>query len=765
MTQKKDNSTQKKHRSPWHWVFFIFCGLLVIFLLASYLLRTSLYLKARLTPKLAEVGTMIHGHFEFEDVEAMGVTGLVLKNVKFTPAQPGIEPLTFEAVTIYPQLLGMFVGDLNASLVEIQGLNARLNLSDDNSPDIKWLKTLAERSAEPSSVIIDDLTNTNEIMTHLPTLKCEQCHVDVSLPKGMQAKIHVTEQNAELISKENWQIAFDGAPMKICANTPNIAESCFQFSLDTVSFENGLYISQVEIKHLKTMGIDINSVLLRGISAARNETRNALFVESGNFDGTILDASVLDAFSGNYLFEFLQLEILHEREKDRIGIGVQIRESNAATARIYGGYDINAQKIALTFDTSKFDFSRFTQKADFSKYLRLDSFPISGHVSTIIELDKKRAWFDIDAKLTDGIIYASMLSRDIISNIDATLAMRAWGDLSERTFAVEYAEGKLGNIPFNAGLNRSKKEDGTYRFDAFIKSTGESADFIPSLPTGFAPAITGYQLAGPYDFRIGLSYDENNLDALLLDVNFNLDQVQTIAFDPRSNFELLKGDAFMIQIKAATVPIQIGPRDPKWVTFYDLPRDTAYAFVASEDGKFFTHPGFDIKAIRASLIADLKADKIVRGGSTISQQVVKNLFLNHDKTASRKFQEAFLTWQMEKTLPKIRIFEFYLNLAHWAKDTYGIRAAAEFYFQKNIKDLTLRESLFLASILPNPIIFGRQYAENRLSSSRLTKMINVGNALKATKRIDAATWEAAIPLIREGKISDKPRPVIPPETK
>ena len=69
MTQKKDNSTQKKHRSPWHWVFFIFCGLLVIFLLASYLLRTSLYLKVRLTPKLAEVGAMIHGHFEFEDVE------------------------------------------------------------------------------------------------------------------------------------------------------------------------------------------------------------------------------------------------------------------------------------------------------------------------------------------------------------------------------------------------------------------------------------------------------------------------------------------------------------------------------------------------------------------------------------------------------------------------------------------------------------------------------------------------------------------------
>ena len=134
------------------------------------------------------------------------------------------------------------------------------------------------------------------------------------------------------------------------------------------------------------------------------------------------------------------------------------------------------------------------------------------------------------------------------------------------------------------------------------------------------------------------------------------------------------------------------------------------------------------------------------------------MFLNHDKTASRKFQEAFLTWQMEKTLPKIRIFEFYLNLAHFAKDIYGVRAAAEYYFKKNMSQLTLRESLFLAAILPNPIIFGGQYIDGKLSSSRLNKMINVGNALKATNRISAEEWEQTMPLIREGKISDSPKP-------
>ena len=761
MTSQKDLSTPKKHRSALRWVFFVFCGLLIVFLLVSYFLRTSLYLKARLTPKLAEVGAMVNGKFEFDDVEAMGITGLVLTNVKFMPSHADVKPMTFKAVTIYPQLLGMFVGDLNASLVEIEGMQAQFDFSDENSPDITWLKTVVERSSENSAVVITDLSPDNDVMTQFPTLKCENCYVETHLPNDIHAKFQVTEQSIELLSKDERQIAFDGVPFQVCASSSKVSETCFDISLDAVSLDDGVYISQVEISNLDALGLNLNSVLLRGISAARNDLRNALFVENGHVDGHIHNHGPLNAFSGDYLFEFLQLEILHEREKNRIGVGVQLREANDANARIYGGFDLNDQKLAMTFDTSKFDFARFVQKADFSNYIRFDNFPVSGHVSTIVELDKKRAWFDIDAAVTDGVVYASMLSRDVLSHINGNITVRAWTDLAQKTFTLEHATGNLGKIPFEINLDRHQNDDASYRFDASIQSKGESADFIPSLPTGFAPAITGYQLAGPYDFRIALSYDENKLDALLLDVDFNLDQVKTLTYDPRSNFELLKGDAFMIQIKAATVPIKIGPRDDKWATFYDLPRDTAYAFVASEDGKFFTHPGFDIRAIRASLIADLKAEKIVRGGSTISQQVVKNLFLNHDKTASRKFQEAFLTWQMEKSLPKIRIFEFYLNLAHWAKDIYGIRAAAQFYFQKHIKDLTLRESLFLASILPNPIIFGRQYAENRLSSSRLNKMINVGNALKATKRIDAETWEAAIPLIREGKISDKPRPVIP----
>lgn len=734
------------------------CVVLFVFLAVSYGLRSSLYLKARLTPKLAELGEKLDGRFEFNSIHAMGMTGLILDKVRFVPNRKEIAPMTFDSVTVYPALLGMFVGDLNASLVEIKGMNATFHLERDNNPEIDWIKELAENTvkSENEVVVSNGLNGNGEEKRVIPRLSCKDCRVAAVFEKKHEFYIDVPFQEVEIEERE---IEFSGENMQACIVQQNPV--CFGFDLSRIRIGDSLIVSDFELSNFESHGIKLEALQLHGLEVARNEQRNVLFVENGMVEGAISDSVGISALTGEYLFEFTQLEILHERQNDRIGIGIQLREPTGATARIFGGYSFIDDKLALTFDTNKFDLSRFVKDARFSKWLRLDSFPISGHVSTILERPEKRAWFDIDTSVKDGIVYSSALARDPLSNIDGSIRARAWLDMKNKTFSIENAAGKLGLVPFEVVLSRTKTLDGSYQFDASVSSSGESANFIPSIPTGFAPMLTGYQLDGAYSFRLAVSYLESDIDGLILDTEFNLDEVRTLAFDPRSDFKLLKGNAFKVKVNAATVPLFIGPREPTWVTFYDLPRETAYSFLASEDGKFFSHPGFDIRAIKASLIADLKAEKVVRGGSTISQQVVKNLFLNHDKTASRKFQEAFLTWQMERELPKMRIFELYLNLAHWAKDTYGIRSAAEFYFQKSVSQLSLRESLFLASILPNPIIFGRQYAEGKLSSSRLNKMINVGNALRQANRVQADVWEQEQKLIHEGKISDRPKPVIP----
>lgn len=747
-----ETETGKKKMTGGQKAVLVTCCLLFVFLFVSYGLRSSFYLKARLSSKLAELSETLHGAIDYEDVYALGMTGLVLTNVRFVPDVPDARTIRFERVTVYPALLGMFVGDLNASLVEFSGMSAYFDLTSRQSPDVTWFQSALEASTA-SAVSMDSGLREGGA---LPVIRCTNCKIEADTDIG-EVSFDVATQEVEVLSRVDRHVVFRGEPVRTC-----FRDDCFNLRLDHVQYRESLYLSSLELGGYSAGGNQVDSLVLNGVEVGRNAQRHAVRVDGGSFKGSISEESFLKSFSGVYSVEFSLLELLHERETNRIGVGVALREEDGAMARIYGGYDIDTGKFALTFDTERFDFARFARHADFTRRLRLDHFPVSGHLRVIVEPENRRAWVEADASVEDGALYSEMLARDVLRGIRGDVRGRAMVDLNDRTFSVESASGHIGKVGFEVSASRSLVTDGEPHYQVMFRfmSTGESGDFISSLPEGFAPSISGYALEGPYKFGISLSYDEANLDALSLAVDIDLDSVQTLKYDSRSDFKLLQDDNFRVQVNAATIPLRIGPREPNWVSFYDLPRDTAYAFVASEDGKFFTHSGFDIRAIRASLIADLKADKIVRGGSTISQQVVKNLFLNQDKTLSRKFQEAFLTWQMEKALPKLRIFELYLNLAHWGKDVYGLRGAAQLYFQKPVSRLTLRESLFLASILPNPIIFGKQYSEKRLSSTRINKMIMVGNALLQAKRISPESWAEAQPLIQEGKISDRPRPKI-----
>ena len=519
-----------------------------------------------------------------------------------------------------------------------------------------------------------------------------------------------------------------------------------------ISYADSLYIPALSISNYDTNGVTIRELGLVGAKLAQNDERVILIVDDGKISAAIAEDSTFGRFSGDYLFDFSNIEILYAKAANRIGFGIELRDPSKASAKIFGGYDIKQESLGITFEANDFDLAPLFRRASFSDAFRIDSLPVSGKVALTAYDKGKLGKFDFDAKVTSGAITSKVLARDPLTAIDFELRGQLWYN-PDRTFSLNDAHARLGKIPVDFSISHVRPVESDQNiFRLHVESAANAEDFIPSLPAGFAPLLSGYKLTGPYTAQLDLAFDENRPDDLALNVDIDLDRVKTEAFDPRSDFSMLKNKSFLVRINAATVPIEIGPKDPNWVGFYDLPRNTAYAFVASEDGKFFSHNGFDIRAIRAGLIANIKAKKFVRGGSTISQQVVKNVFLNHDKTASRKFQEAFLTWQMEQNLTKLMIFELYLNLAHFARDTYGIRAAAQYYFKKNVANLTLRESLFLASILPNPIIFGGQFLEGKLSSSRLNKMINVGNALRQTNRISADEWNAAAPLIKEGKI-------------
>lgn len=154
----------------------------------------------------------------------------------------------------------------------------------------------------------------------------------------------------------------------------------------------------------------------------------------------------------------------------------------------------------------------------------------------------------------------------------------------------------------------------------------------------------------------------------------------------------------------------------KWVPMSKISPNVIKAVLIGEDDKFWNHDGFDVKGMEDAIERSLKKGSVA-GGSTISQQLSKNLYLSPSKNPVRKVKEAIITWRIENTLSKRRILEIYLNVAEWGDGIFGIEAAARHYYHKSAKNLTGREAARLAAVLPNPIKYNptgsQKYVKNR----------------------------------------------------
>jgi len=161
----------------------------------------------------------------------------------------------------------------------------------------------------------------------------------------------------------------------------------------------------------------------------------------------------------------------------------------------------------------------------------------------------------------------------------------------------------------------------------------------------------------------------------------------------------------------------------------EMPRQLIQAFVSAEDANFFEHQGIDIISIFRAAIANIKAGGIRQGGSTITQQVAKSFFLSSERSFSRKFREAILAWRMERHLAKEEILHLYLNQIYLGHRAYGVQAAAENYFDKNVDELTLAEAAMIAGLPQAPSRYSpyRHYerAKNR-QKYVLTRMVTEG---------------------------------------
>lgn len=146
-------------------------------------------------------------------------------------------------------------------------------------------------------------------------------------------------------------------------------------------------------------------------------------------------------------------------------------------------------------------------------------------------------------------------------------------------------------------------------------------------------------------------------------------------------------------------------RQPGYVEISNIPLPLRQAFIAVEDRKFYNHIGLDFEGILRATLVNIQSGSVMEGGSTITQQLARSLFLSNEQSMSRKFWEAAYAFALENRLSKDKILELYLNTVYFGENAYGVTAAAKIFFNKPLKNLTLNEMTMLAGLPNGPSIF------------------------------------------------------------
>lgn len=198
----------------------------------------------------------------------------------------------------------------------------------------------------------------------------------------------------------------------------------------------------------------------------------------------------------------------------------------------------------------------------------------------------------------------------------------------------------------------------------------------------------------------------------------------------------------------------------KWVPISRISPYLIKAVLIAEDDKFWSHEGFDYEAMQKAIEKDIKARRFKLGGSTITQQLAKNLYLSPAKNPIRKIREAIITWRLERTLTKKRILGLYLNVAEWGdRGIFGIEAASRYYYGKPASELGPEEASRLAAVLPNP----RRY--NPLGDSRyVTHRANLIYSIMVRRGIVVPEYEEVVKEDeKNNQIETPPETPIKPE--
>lgn len=336
------------------------------------------------------------------------------------------------------------------------------------------------------------------------------------------------------------------------------------------------------------------------------------------------------------------------------------------------------------------------------------------------------------AELRDGAIYSPRVAPQPVRDLAVAISGRGhWLPLSRR---LEIEEGILAVSGVASNLSGAVEwapEHYLFDLDARLPPT-RCNDAVHAIGSDLLGELDLAEWRGKISGHVRARIDSRDLAATELDLDVD-DHCEFTTVPAMADLRRFRQPFIhtVLEPDGSTFEMETGPGTPHWTYLEDVSPFFVHAVLAHEDAQFFAHHGFSPTHIRNALARNLEAGRYVVGASTISMQLVKNIFLRREKTLARKIQEVLLTWWIERVLDKRDILELYLNVIEYGPSVYGVRDAARHYFNRLPSQLSPAESVYLSTILPNPKLYHGHFERGSLSPTWVDRMKKIFARMRA----------------------------------
>jgi hypothetical protein len=416
-----------------------------------------------------------------------------------------------------------------------------------------------------------------------------------------------------------------------------------------------------------------------------------------------------------------------------------------------GWIDPAREQAAFDLDAERFTLDRLRPILERSPVLAYEQASVDARLH--VEVSGAAASFDGAFHLRDFTVNHPYLSEKPIE--DLAIGGEAAGrfDRASRTLIVDRSALTARDLPFEItgwlALPGGTREDGQRRSRAaldlrFVVPKRPCQEVLAAIPPELVPYMQGFVLRGNFDTDLRVAVDWTDVQGTVLTGRVGIwgckgrsapAEVTRLA-EPFEHFVEVERDQWLT--------FHVGPDNPDFVPIDEVSRHLLNSLMTTEDSSFYGHRGFITREFRTALIKNLEAGYFRYGASSITMQMVKNVLLYREKTASRKFQELFLTWYVETILDKNRIFEIYVNVIEYGPGIYGIGPAAQHYFGKHPRELSPVEAAFFSSILPNPKERYAQYCKGTLRRWTADKISRILALMYKRGRLTEEEYQTAV---------------------